>query len=85
MLHQFEYPPFSAAWYRDAIIDAKQTLVTKNIFEGHIKFKLRYGLPGNERHPMERNLNLTFVFDDKAGGFSQVAMADVIENAVRDR
>jgi hypothetical protein len=80
-----DIPPFSAAWYRDAIIDAKQTLVTKSIFEGHIKFKLRYGLPGNEKHPMERNLNLTFVFDDKAGGFSQVAMSDVIENAVRDR
>jgi hypothetical protein len=34
---------------------------------------------------MERDLNLTFIFDDKAGGFSQVTMADVIENFVRDR
>ena len=80
-----DIPPFSVGWYRDVIIDAKQMPITKNIFEGHIKFKLRYGLPGNEKHPMERNLNLTLTFDDKAGGFSQVALSDVIENAVRDR
>jgi hypothetical protein len=77
--------PTSQGWYRDAPIDVKQMPVTKQIFEGHIKFKLRYGLPGNEKHPMERNLNLTFVFDDKAGGFSQVSTTDVIENVVRDR
>jgi hypothetical protein len=80
-----DIPPFWSDGIRDAPIDAKQTLITKNIFEGHIKFTLRYGLPGNEKHPMERNLNLTFAFDDKAGGFSQVSLADVIENAVRDR
>jgi hypothetical protein len=77
--------PSSQGWYRDAMIDVKQMPITKQIYEGHIKFKLRYGLPGNEKHPMERNLNLTFVFDDKAGGFSQVSTADVIENTVRDR
>jgi hypothetical protein len=76
---------FSQGWYRDTPIDVKQMPITKHIFEGHIKFKLRYGLPGSEKHPMERNLNLTFVFDDKAGGFSQVSMSDVIENVVRDR
>jgi hypothetical protein len=80
-----DIPPLSQGWYRDAPIDVKQMAITKQIFEGHIKFKLRYGLPGNERHLMERNLNLTFVFDDKAGGFSQVSVADVIENFVRDR
>src|SRR5437868_7333425 len=80
-----DIPPTSQAWYRDAPIDAKQMADTKQIFEVHIKSKLRYGLPGNEKHPMERNLNLTFVFDDKAGGFSQVSTSDVIENVVRDR
>jgi hypothetical protein len=80
-----DIPPLSQGWYRDTPIDVKQMAITKQIFEGHIKFKLRYGLPGNERHLMERDLNLTFIFDDKAGGFSQVTMADVIENFVRDR
>jgi hypothetical protein len=77
--------PSTQGWYRDAMIDVKNMPVTKHIFEGHIKFKLRYGLPGNEKHPMARNLNLTFVFDDKAGGFTQASMADVIENTVKDR
>jgi hypothetical protein len=75
--------PATVGWYRDALIDTKQMQITKSIFEGHVKFKLRYGLPGNEKHPMERNLNLTITFDDKAGGFSQVSWSDVIENATR--
>jgi hypothetical protein len=71
--------PFSIGWYRDQPIDAKQMLITKSVFEGHLKFKLRYGLPGNEKFPMERNLNVTFNFDEKAGGFFQVGYNDVIE------
>jgi hypothetical protein len=75
--------PGQDGWYRDAPIDAKQLQVTKAIFEGHLKFKLRYGYPGNEKHTMERNLQLTFVFDDKSGGFNQVSIGDVVEPTIR--
>lgn len=71
--------PFSIGWFRDQPIDAKQMSLTKNVFEGHLKFKIRYGLPGNEKYPMERNLNVTMTFDEKAGGFSQIGYSDVIE------
>ena len=66
-------------WYRDAPIDVRRMQIDKTIFEGQIRFRIRYGFPGLEKHIIQRNLTATMVFDDKAGTFSQVLVGDVIE------
>jgi hypothetical protein len=71
-------PANSTAIFRDASIDVKKLALDKTLYDGHIKVKVRYGLPGWEKHYVEQNSNVNFAIDPKTGNLSVVGQSDRI-------
>jgi len=71
-------PPGTPMWFRDCTIDLKNMPLDKANFEGHAKFKLRYGHAGREHHRIERDCTLMIVIDPKSGA-AQIHAADVVK------
>lgn len=74
-----EVPPGNVNIYRDDVIPTKGMPLNKEAYEGNLKFRIRYGYVGNEKHVINRNLSLSFVIDNKTGA-STITFWDVIES-----
>ncbi len=74
-----EVPPGLTNVYRDAPIDMGGMALSKESFEGNLKFKIRYGFLGNEKYEIERNISLMYVFDKKTGNVT-ISFWDAIDN-----
>ncbi len=72
-------PPGLTNVYRDAPIDMGGMALSKESFEGNLKFKIRYGFLGNEKYEIERNISLMYVFDKKTGNVT-ISFWDAIDN-----
>ena len=57
-----------SGWYRDDIIDMKQSPLKENI-KGVIKFIIRYGRPGAEKYLIIKSLNLSCRLDSLSGAY----------------
>ena len=66
----------STAIYKDASIECKRIQVDKALYDGSIKFKVKYGFPGLEKYIIERDLNLNLPYDHKTGNFTVAGMSD---------
>ncbi len=71
-------PANTAAIFRDASIETKKLPMDKTLYDGHIKIKVRYGLPGWERHYIEQNTNINFGIDPKTGNLIVIGQSDRI-------
>src|SRR5580700_5291678 len=63
-------PANSMVVYRDASIDCKKMPTNKSFYDGHIKIKVRYGLPGWDKHYIEQNSNVNLIIDPKTGNLA---------------
>jgi hypothetical protein len=61
--------PIVPSIFKDAPIDAKNMQIDKTLYDGRIKFKLKYGFPGQERYYIEKDLNVNIAYDHKTGNF----------------
>jgi len=68
----------SGSLFRDATIDMDK-LPIKQIVEGRLKFRLRYGREGNEKYKLERNLKLYASYDPNLGIYPVVSYQDAAE------
>ena len=64
-------PPQSPNFFRDAVIDMGQHGL-KEILNGRVRLKLRYGKKGREKYPLTKDLNLFANPDKPSGSFLQV-------------
>jgi len=65
--------------FKDASIDCKKILLDKTIYDGHIKIKVKYGLPGWERHFIEQDININFGIDPKSGFLAIAGSSDRVQ------
>ncbi len=68
-------PPQSFNLFRDAVIDMGQHGL-KEILNGRVKLKLRYGKKGREKYPLAKDLNLFSNLDKSSGSYLQVWSQD---------
>ncbi len=69
-------PANSSVVFRDASIECKNIPTNKSYYDGYIKVKVRYGIPGWDKHYIEQNSNVNLAIDPKTGNLTVIGTSD---------